>query len=51
VAPDAGGWWRLLAGGDFADLAPERRRAVAATFNQQGGARLFALNRVVLLGD
>src|SRR4051794_22856291 len=38
-----------LAGGPFASLAPERRRAVAATFKQQGGAPLFALNRVVLL--
>ena len=38
-----------LAGGAFADLAPDRRRDVAATFKQQGGAPLFALNRVVLL--
>ena len=38
-----------LAGGAFADLAPERRRAVAAAFKQEGGAPLFALNRVVLL--
>ena len=38
-----------LAGGAFADLAPDRRRAVAATFKQEGGAPLFALNRVVLL--
>ncbi|MBX9943052.1 MAG: hypothetical protein K2Y40_03130 [Reyranella sp.] len=38
-----------LAGGAFADLPADRRRAVAATFKQQGGAPLFALNRVVLL--
>ncbi len=38
-----------LAGGAFADLAPGRRRAVAASFKQEGGAPLGALNRVVLL--
>ncbi len=38
-----------LAGGAFADLAPDRRHDVAATFKQQGGAPLGALNRVVLL--
>jgi hypothetical protein len=38
-----------LSGGGFADLAPERRTAVAATFKETGGAPLFALNRVVLL--
>jgi len=38
-----------LAGGAFADLAPDRRRDVAATFKKEGGAPLFALNRVVLL--
>jgi hypothetical protein len=37
------------AGGPFAALAPERRRAVAAAFKQEGGAALFVLNRVVLL--
>ena len=38
-----------LAGGAFADLASDRRRDVASTFKQEGGAPLFALNRVVLL--
>lgn len=38
-----------LSGGAFADLAPERRAEVAARFKQEGGAPLFALNRVVLL--
>ena len=38
-----------LAGGAFADLAPERRRDVAAAFKLEGGAPLSALNRVVLL--
>lgn len=38
-----------LSGGPFADLAPERRAEVAARFKQEGGAPLFALNRVVLL--
>ena len=38
-----------LAGGAFADLAPDRRRDVATTFKQEGGAPLSALNRVVLL--
>ena len=38
-----------LAGGAFADLSPDRRRDVAATFKKEGGAPLFALNRVVLL--
>jgi hypothetical protein len=38
-----------LAGGAFADLSPDRRRDVAATFKQEGGAPLSALNRVVLL--
>lgn len=38
-----------LGGGAFADLAPPRRAEVATTFKQQGGASLFALNRVVLL--
>ena len=38
-----------LAGGAFADLVPDRRRDVAAIFKQEGGAPLFALNRVVLL--
>ncbi len=38
-----------LAGGAFADLTPDRRRDVATAFKQQGGAPLFALNRVVLL--
>jgi hypothetical protein len=38
-----------LSGGAFADLPPNRRAAVAATFKAKGGAPLFALNRVVLL--
>lgn len=38
-----------LAGGAFAGLALDRRRDVAATFKQEGGAPLGALNRVVLL--
>ncbi|MGQ0581934.1 MAG: hypothetical protein ACT4O6_08360 [Reyranella sp.] len=38
-----------LSGGAFADLPEDRRRDVAATFKKEGGAPLFALNRVVLL--
>jgi hypothetical protein len=38
-----------LAGGSFADLEPERRAEVAATFRETGGASLTALVRVVLL--
>jgi len=38
-----------LSGGSFADLAPARRGEVAAAFKRQGGAKLAALNRVVLL--
>lgn len=38
-----------LSGCAFADLAPERRAEVGARFKQEGGAPLFALNRVVLL--
>jgi hypothetical protein len=38
-----------LSGGAFADLPENRRREVAATFKNEGGAPLFALNRVVLL--
>lgn len=38
-----------LSGGTFADLAPNRRAEVAARFKEEGGAPLFALNRVVLL--
>lgn len=38
-----------LSGGSFADLPPARRAEIAATFKQEGGAPLFALNRVVLL--
>ena len=38
-----------LAGGAFADLGPERRTEVAATFREVGGAPLAALVRVVLL--
>jgi hypothetical protein len=38
-----------LAGGAFADLAPERRAEVAATFRETGGAPLNALVRVVML--
>lgn len=38
-----------LSGGAFADLSPQRRAEVAAHFKQEGGAPLFALNRVVLL--
>ena len=38
-----------LSEGPFGDLPPERRAEVAARFKQEGGAPLFALNRVVLL--
>lgn len=38
-----------LSGGAFADLVPESRAEIAARFKQEGGAPLFALNRVVLL--
>jgi hypothetical protein len=38
-----------LAGGAFADLGPERRTEVAASFREAGGAPLAALVRVVLL--
>jgi len=38
-----------LSGGPFADLPENRRREVTATFKKEGGAPLFALNRVVLL--
>jgi hypothetical protein len=38
-----------LAGGAFADLAPERRTEVAVNFRETGGAPLTALVRVVLL--
>ncbi|MBU8875673.1 hypothetical protein KQ910_18005 [Reyranella sp. MMS21-HV4-11] len=38
-----------LSGGSFAALSLERRAEVAAHFKQEGGAPLFALNRVVLL--
>jgi hypothetical protein len=38
-----------LVGGAFADLGPERRTEVAATFREIGGAPLAALVRVVLL--
>jgi hypothetical protein len=38
-----------LAGGAFAELAPQRRAEVAATFREAGGAPLAALVRVVLL--
>jgi hypothetical protein len=38
-----------LAGGAFADLAPERRAEVASAFRESGGAPLAALVRVVLL--
>ncbi len=38
-----------LSGGAFADLPEDRRRNIAATFKKEGGAPLFALNRVVLL--
>lgn len=38
-----------LSGGSYAALPPERRAEVAATFKQEGGAALFAVNRVVLL--
>lgn len=38
-----------LSGVAFADLSPDRRTEVAARFRQEGGAPLFALNRVVLL--
>ena len=38
-----------LAGGAFANLAPERRTEVATAFREAGGAPLAALVRVVLL--
>lgn len=38
-----------LSGGAFADLSPAKRAEVAVTFRNEGGAPLFALNRVVLL--
>jgi hypothetical protein len=38
-----------LADGAFADLGPQRRAAVAASFREAGGAPLAALVRVVLL--
>jgi hypothetical protein len=38
-----------LAGGAFADLGPQRRAEVAASFRETGGAPLAALVRVVLL--
>lgn len=38
-----------LAGGTFADLPPARQMEVAAALKAEGGAALFALNRVVLL--
>jgi len=38
-----------LAEGSFADLEPERRAGVAATFRETGGTPLTALVRVVLL--
>lgn len=38
-----------LAGGSFARLDPERRRAVAADLRGEGGPQLMALVRVVLL--
>jgi hypothetical protein len=38
-----------LSGGAFADLDPQRRAEVAATFRETGGAPLAALVRVVLL--
>jgi hypothetical protein len=38
-----------VAGGAFADLGPERRAEVAATFREIDGAPLAALVRVVLL--
>jgi hypothetical protein len=38
-----------LGGGSFADLDAAHRHEIAAAFKAQGGAALFALNRVVLL--
>lgn len=38
-----------LSDGSFADLPADRRAVVAAVFKTEGGAPLFALNRVVLL--
>lgn len=38
-----------MSGGSFADLPPARRAEVAVSFKREGGAALFALNRVVLL--
>lgn len=40
---------REMSGGAFTDLQAERRTEVAMRFKQEGGAPLFALNRVVLL--
>lgn len=40
---------QLAGGGAFADLSPERRAEVAASFREVGGAPLAALVRVVLL--
>jgi hypothetical protein len=38
-----------LAGGDFAALPNAHRAEIAARFKNEGGAPLFALNRLVLL--
>jgi hypothetical protein len=38
-----------LSGGSYASLPPDRRTDVAAKFKAEGGAALFAVNRVVLL--
>ena len=38
-----------LSGGSYAALPSDRRAEVAATFKQEGGPALFAVNRVVLL--
>jgi hypothetical protein len=38
-----------LSRGSYAALSPDRRAEVAATFKREGGAALFAVNRVVLL--
>ena len=38
-----------LSGGAFADLPADRRTEIATALKTEGGAALFALNRVVLL--
>ncbi len=45
---DAIGTLAVLGGQAFADLEPERREAVAASFRARGGSEAAALSRVVL---